>query len=104
MPPKRKRRGAKIKYGSGHVFQLFCGRDIFGVGFGDDMAAMRLAWPTPRGAVFELCQERDGPGARPWGAFMFDRRGGSIEKRQAAWKKYQREQSDRFRAEVPRLA
>ena len=103
MPPKRKLRGARVQYGSGHIFQLCHGHDFFGDGFGTDLDAMRAAWPELREAVYEMVQERSGDDSVPWGEFMFGRRGGSVAKRQNAWKQYQQERADRALAEAPRL-
>lgn len=74
---KRRVHRRRTAYGFGHVFHLFCGHDFARPpGFGDDMEAMRLAWPTLRANVFALLEQRRSTGRtdrlRPWGWWAYE--------------------------------
>ena len=73
--PRVKRNGpAQTGYKNVHVLQLCIGRDHFGDAFGNDLDAMRAAWPALRERVFalhskrEACKPRDERIPAPWGA------------------------------------
>ena len=58
------------------MFQLFCGHDFARPpGFGDDIAAMREAWPILRDEVFDLLAKRREMGRTdqimPWAWWAF---------------------------------
>ena len=74
---KRRAHRRRTAYGFGHVFQLFCGHDFARPpGFGDDLDAMRTAWPILRADVFAYLEKRRAAGRtdmlRPWGWWEFE--------------------------------
>jgi len=73
MPRKRLRKSRqKLGFHSGHVFQLCVGFDFFHDSFGDDVRAMKKAWPLLRAEVMKLWKSR-GRAGQPWGC-RFDKK------------------------------
>lgn len=68
----RRRPRTRVGYGRQHTFQLLTGHDFFGDAFGDNIDAMRQAWPVLRDAACELCATRRGRRLRPWGWWEFE--------------------------------
>jgi hypothetical protein len=73
MPRKRRKTRQRLGFNSGHIFQLLTGFDFFGDGFGDDVRAMKAAWPILKAEVMRLWKSRGRPG-QPWGCKMFDKK------------------------------
>ena len=83
MPRVRRKGRQRRGYSPGHVNHLLHGRDFFRNGFGDDLDAMREAWPVLRDEVVESmdlwnqnakmapCVDDHGI-IRPWGWYQFD--------------------------------
>lgn len=72
MPRKKRISRTRIGFGPGCIFQLCIGWDFFGDGFGDDVKAMKRAWPVLRNQVFEMWKSRGREG-QPWG-IRFDKK------------------------------
>lgn len=74
MPRKKRISRQRRGFNSGHVLQLCTGHDFFGDGFGDDVRAMRRAWPILKSQVLEKWAERERAGKQPWGCSRFDKK------------------------------
>jgi hypothetical protein len=66
MPRKRRKTRQRLGFNSGHVFQLCVGHDFFHDSFGDNISAMKVAWPILRKQVMEMWKLR-GRSGLPWG-------------------------------------
>jgi len=74
MPRKKRMSRTRLGYTSAHIFQLCVGWDFFGDAFGDDIKAMKAAWPVLKSQVLEMWKSRERPGQQPWGCKMFDKK------------------------------
>jgi len=68
MPRKRRIGRTRRGYTSAHIFQLCVGFDFFGDAFGNgnNIKAMRRAWPILKAEVMKLWKLR-GRSGLPWG-------------------------------------
>ena len=72
---RRKALKQRTAYTSAHVFQLVVGHDFFRDAFGNDLDAMREAWPILRDRVMTRHAERQARGGgslRPWAWWKFE--------------------------------
>jgi len=72
MPRKRRKARQRLGFNSGHVLQLLTGNDYFHDAFGDDVRAMKKAWPLLKSQVLELSAKRERAGP-PFGC-RFDKK------------------------------
>ena len=73
MPRKKRLSRTRLGYTDAHIFQLCTGFDFFGDAFGDDVKAMKAAWPILKVEVMKLFASRERAG-KCWGEMMFEKK------------------------------